>query len=457
MLGTDIVARFGLPLAEDIERWTLGAILASETPSEAFQLVVGVLDRDDFGIEKHRDIFAAMHRLESAGTMIDRVTLFHSLVEAKRADAVGGLTGILELEEGMPRISDSNLTGWIAILREKAALRRIITVSDRVIQRAMAGEASEAILAGADLDLSGISDQQNETEFRSPGEIMAEYPGGWQHMIDPPKGGAVGVHLPWQRLSEDLCGLKPGELVLVGARPGMGKSIFGIQAAHYAAKSGISAAVFSLEMTGEAHIKRLIASEGRVNSHLMRHGQLSHDAKIRARTAVFSLNDIPLYIDQRTHSTFSIRLAVKRLQRRLKKDGKPPLGLVVVDHFHLLDPITPREDPREKFNRSADDLMRLAKEFGLPVMVLCQLSRKCEDEQREPIKSDLAETGKLEQNAHVVVFLHRPEVYPKYREREDLRGVAYAIIAKQREGPIGSHELAFVKEFQKFEQPEERG
>lgn len=455
MLGSELISRFGLPVALDIERWTLGAILASETPSEAFQLVVGVISEEDFSIDTHRNIFSAMWRLESAGTAIDRGTLFHSLVEAKHDKAVGGLSGILDLEEGMPRVSDASLIGWIAILREKTALRRIIRVSDRAIQRAMAGEASDAILAGADLDLAGISEQQAETEFRSPSEIMTDYPGGWQHMIDPPQGGAMGVHLPWRRLSEELCGMKPGELVLVGARPGMGKSIFGIQAAHYAAKSGISSAVFSLEMTGEAHIKRLISSEGNVDSHLMRHGSLSPDAKIRARTAVFSLTDVPLYIDQRTHSTFSMRLAVKRLQRRLQKDGKPPLGLIVVDHFHLMDPITAREETREKFNRSADDLMRIAKEFKLPILVLCQLSRKCEDEQREPVKSDLAETGKLEQNAHVIIFLHRPEVYPKYRDREDLKGVAYAIVAKQREGPVGSHELVFVKQFQKFEQPGE--
>ena len=451
MTGEEIIERKGLPIALDMERFVLGACLVSRM--DVFEAVAAVLVPDDFGLTKHRTVYVAMLEVAALGRDVDHATVAGYMSDRGELVKWGGLSVILDLEEGMPSLMPGSVESWVADIREKSALRRIIGLCNAGILQAAAGDSSDAVMARLDRGISGLSESaDHEANWRNPGEVIAEYPGGLQNFLCPTRGG-TGLPLPWPWLQEQICGLQPGDMFIVAGRPSHGKTVVGLDIAlHFAKELGVSVPYFSLEMGSESLVRRMISSTGRVDGHRMRTGHLAEDERHRARAAVAKIADIPLWIDYRQYNPLRMRMAIKRLIAKLKTGEHPPLGAVVIDHFHLLAKSHVGQDDRSAWVQASHDMKRMAKEFQVPFVVLCQLGRKCEDENREPALSDLAETSALEQDADAILFTHRPEMYVRNRSSDHLRGLARWILAKQRNGPTGARDMVFLKEYQRFEE-----
>jgi replicative DNA helicase len=244
--------------------------------------------------------------------------------------------------------------------------------------------------------------------------------------------------------------VQPGDLFLLAARPGMGKSGAAVQMARRAAEDGNHVAYISLEMSAAAVERRLLAQLSGVDSFRMRAGYLNEQERERIRKAREKCRQLPILINAKGNRTApAIISAIRELRAHMA------VGLVIVDHFHLVRGLSAREDERTRYNRIADEFQTSAREMDIPFVVLCQLSRRCEEENRSPGLSDLKETGKLEENADCVMFIHRPEMYARNRGRAELRGVAEFIIAKQRDGATGKCDMVFIGAQQKFEAAEE--
>jgi replicative DNA helicase len=429
----------GLPSNLEAERFILGSI--QNAGNDMFASCDTALSADDFALEKHRRIYSAMRGLDEAGQNIGRVEVANELIRLNQLESVDGLSYLTDLDTGLPLLA--SIDSYVRIVREKSILRQIALAAHNLMERALlADDDPAAILTHADSILASLMPDGSLASWENPGEIIRSYPGGLKSFITPSRGG-TGVQLPWPIINSTLCGLQPGDLMLVSGRPSHGKSVAAMQLSYEAAKSGHGVAYFSLEMSRESLVRRLISMVGKVDSQRMRLGYLNADERERVSLAASEIESLPIWIDNRGYTTPAIRRALKSLRARRE------IGLVVVDHFHLIQSIG-REEDRQRFARTADDFQRYAKEFNIPFVVLAQLNRKCEDENRAPGLSDLGETGKLEQNADIVMFTYRPEAYARNRNRDELRGHAEFIVAKQRNGPTGKVDMFFRKEFQCF-------
>lgn len=286
--------------------------------------------------------------------------------------------------------------------------------------------------------------QQPHGQWLTPGEVIAAYPGGLNAFMSPNRGG-VGIPTPWPMLTSALCGLQRGDLVLVAGRPSMGKSVIGMQLAHHAAKNGYGAAFFSLEMSKDSLVRRLIANIARVDAQRLRSGTLNADERLRACRAASEIDALPLWIDDTRAGTIpAVTSAPRRLCARQK------VSAVFIDHFQLMHSIGRAESRHQELSLISHSLKHLAIECDLTIVLLSQLNRECERDKRRPQLADLKETGSLEEDADVVLFVHRPEQYN--RQDESLRGVAEFIIGKHRNGPTGKLNMVFLHGFQKFEE-----
>jgi replicative DNA helicase len=430
----------GLPCNLDAERFVLGSILVSG--NELFAGIDAVLTADDFMTEANKRLWAACKNLDDAGRQIDRMTVATALSDAGTLASVGGFTYISALDEGMPKLS--NIDSYVTIVREKSLLRRIAVSAHSLYSRAlMADEEPGNLLASADEILGRLNGNDDmQAEWKNPGEVMTEYPGGLSSFISPTRGG-TGIQTPWPLLNNSICGLQGGDMVLLAGRPSHGKSAAALQIAYEAAKYGRGVAYFSLEMSRESLVRRMLSLASGVDSHRMRLGYLNATERQAVSLAASEIETMPIWIDYRGYNSPAIRRAVKRLKARRQVD------LVVIDHFHLLKGLG-GEEMRVQYARIADDLQRIAKEMNIPFLILTQLNRKCEDENRAPGLSDLAETGKLEQNSDIVLFTFRPEMYSKNREKQELNGLADFILAKQRNGPTAKFQMQFRRDVQGF-------
>jgi replicative DNA helicase len=432
----------GLPCNIDAEKFLLGSIQLEG--NERFVACAAVLAERDFALEKHRLIWTAMQTLDAAGRVIGRVEVANELTRLNQLESVDGLSYLISLDDGMPHIA--NLDSYVQIICDKSVLRQIAIAAQSLMNRALlAGDEPGNLLADAERTLALLSQRDDSRAvFMNPGGIMDGFAGGFDAFITPSRGGN-GIHLPWPDVDSLVCSLQPADFMVLAARPSHGKTSAALQIALATAKAGKGVAYFSLEMSRDALIRRLISAVALVDSQKMRNGHLSADERERIRSARQEIESLPIWTpDYRGYTTPAIRRALKMLM------ATHEIGAVIVDHFHLLQSIGHEED-RQRYGRAADDLQRYAKEFSLPFVVLAQLNRKCEDENRAPGLSDLAETGKLEQNADIVMFAHRPELYAKNRARPELHGVAEFIVAKQRNGPVGKIDMVFLKHIQKFE------
>ncbi len=436
----------GLPSNVYAERMVLGSILLNDA---AFVTVAAGLAPEDFSLEKHRKIFQRMLDLNERAERIDRVTIANELMRRGELEAVDGLTYLSSLDEGLPELY--NLESYVQILRDKSMLRQLIFASQETIQKAMLAEdAPERILASMEDSLLKLGEARAKDSLLSARDVFDSEDGGVNAFLDPARR-VHGISTGFIKFDEMTGGLRGGELVIIAARPAMGKTALALNIALHVAtnkNNPKAVAVFSLEMSKQSLLTRLICSQGRVDQQRFRSGYLDRDERSRLGLAAADLYEAPLYIDD-TSATTVMDINAKLRKLRATAD----LGLAVVDYLQLMPvPNTGRNSNRTtEVGALSRGLKLLSKDLDIPFLVLSQLSRAPEQRigDHRPQLADLRESGSIEQDADMVAFIFRPEVYQK--DREDLRGVAELILAKQRNGPTGKIPLVFLHNYTKFE------
>jgi replicative DNA helicase len=433
----------GLPANLDAERFVLGSILLDDS---MFVQAAGALEADDFSLEKHRRIFRRMSELQDRGEKIDRITIANELMKFNELEACDGLTYLVSLDDGLPHIP--NLDSYIRIVKDKAILRRIITASQSMMNRCLLGEEEPGeILSGAEETLLKLGEARVKNGLVNPQEILQDYDGGISAFLDPSKR-VKGISTGFAKYDEYTGGMHGGELFILAARPSMGKTALALNIAqHVALKLKQTVAIFSLEMSKESLLTRMLCATARVDSQRFRAGYLTQEERRKLNHALHELVEAPLYIDD----TAGIHLMDMHAKLRRLKAERGHIGLVVVDYLQLMSGRGRFENRNQEVSALSRGMKLLSKELNVPMLVLSQLSRAVESRQGDhrPQLSDLRESGSIEQDADVVGFIFREEVYQ--REREDLRGLAELIIAKQRNGPIGTVNLVFLHAQTKFE------
>ena len=440
----DIALERGLPVNLDAERFVLGAILMDDA---LYIQVAGSLESEDFSLEKHRRIFLRMGELYNRGERIDRVTVANELMKQNQLESVDGVSYLVSLDEGLPALA--NLDSYVRIVKDKAVLRRIIFTSQKLIDRCIIGEEEpDQILASAEETLLKLGETRAQDALLNPQQILEDFDGGINAFLDPSKR-IKGLSTGFLKLDEMTGGLHAGELVILAARPSMGKTALALNIAqHVAAQPNEkqTVAVFSLEMSRESLLTRMICAGARVDQQKFRAGYLNQDERRRLAKTASELVQAPLYIDD-TSGTHMMDIHAKL--RRLKAEHG--LSLVVIDYLQLMSGRGRYENRNQEISTISRGLKLLAKDLKVPMLVLSQLNRAPETRpgDHRPQLSDLRESGSIEQDADLVAFIFREEVYKQEDER--LKGLAELLVANQRNGPTGKVNLVFLKEFTKFE------
>jgi replicative DNA helicase len=434
----------GLPANLDAERFVLGSILLDDS---YYIQTAGALDADDFSVEKHRRIFARMAEIHERGEKIDRVTLANELMTRGQLEACDGLTYLVSLDDGLPQTF--NIESYIRIVKDKAILRKIIFAAQNLMNRCInADEEPSQILAGAEETLLKLGESQIKSGLIGPAQIIDEYQGGLNAFLDPSKR-IKGISTGFSKLDEMTGGMHAGELLILAARPSMGKTALALNIAqHVAAKLDKTVAIFSLEMSKESLLTRMLCASARVDSQKFRAGFLNSEERQRLQVAASQLVRAPLFIDDTAGANL---MDMHAKLRRLQAERRQPLGLVVVDYLQLMSGRGRFENRNQEISTISRGFKLLSKELNVPMLVLSQLSRAPETRQGDhrPQLSDLRESGSIEQDADLVAFIFREEVYK--RDREDLRGLAELLVSKQRNGPVGKIDLVFLHHLTKFE------
>lgn len=436
----------GLPSNVYAERMVLGSVLLNES---AFVTVASMLKPEDFILDKHRIIFRRMYELNERGERIDRITLADDLMRHNELEMVDGLPYLASLDEGLPELP--NLESYARIVRDKSMLRQVIYTAQAAIQRCMLEEdEAHRILAATEEDFLKLGEAAVKESLMSAAQVFDSAEGGVNQFLDPSRR-VQGVSTGFIKFDEMTGGLRPGELIIIAARPAMGKTALALNMAMHVAmnkRNPKAVAVFSLEMSKESLLTRLICSQARVDQQRFRSGFLNREEHERLLMAAQDLYEAQIYIDD-TSSTTLMDINAKLRKLRAQAD----LGMVVVDYLQLMPtPNLGRNANRvQEVGALSRGMKLMSKDLGVPFVVLSQLSRAPEQRigDHRPQLADLRESGSIEQDADMVAFIFRPEVYQ--RDREDLRGVAELILAKQRNGPTGKIPLVFLHSYTKFE------
>jgi replicative DNA helicase len=430
------------PHSLDAERSVLGAILLR---NETFNHAAAVIDAGDFFREAHRRIFNAMVELNERGDAIDLVTLKDALARAGDLDEVGGAAYIARLVDGVPRAT--NVEHYATIVKEKSTLRALIASAQQILQEAYdAGEDADEILDSAEKRIFEVADKRIRQGF-VPLSALVQDSFDTLSKLQQHRGLVSGVPTGFAEIDEMTSGLQAGDLVIVAARPSMGKTSFTLNIAQHAGlnrERPMTVGFFSLEMSAQQLFMRLLTAEARIDAHRLRSGYLSADDYSKLVRAIGTLEGARIFIDD----TAAIGVLEMRAKaRRLKAEHG--LDLLIVDYLQLMQGRGRFDNRQQELASISRSLKGLAKELGVPIVALSQLSRAPESRSdRRPQLSDLRESGALEQDADVVMMIFRPGVYEK--DNPDLQNVAEIIIAKQRNGPIGTVTLAFLPQYTLF-------
>ena len=432
----ELTTERSLPHNVEVERSILGAVLLD---NQALNAAAQVLAPDDFFGDANRLIYEAMTWLSERSEAIDTVTLREELERRDVLERAGGAAYISSLIDGLP--AAANVDQYARIIKDKAALRNLIGASNSIIRMALEGAIeTDDLLDRAEHSIFAISESKIRRGFLSVRDVAFDAMKEIEELME--RGDYVtGVPTGFKRLDALTAGLQPGDLVIVAARPSMGKTALALNVAqHVALEAGGCVGVFSLEMSVQQVIRRLVTAVAQVDAHKLATGFLSSGDKDRLLDGLHKLSETKIFIDDSASLT---ALEMRAKARRLKAEHG--LDLLVVDYLQLV-----RTDNRNlELGEISRSLKALAKELEVPVMALSQLSRATETRSgHRPQLSDLRESGNLEQDADVVAFIFRPEVYNQ--EDPELEGLAELIIAKQRNGPIGSVPLAFLKPYTLF-------
>src|SRR6266480_113424 len=439
-----------LPANVEAERSILGAILLDNF---AYNQAAEHLRPEDFSLDSHRRIYTRMVDLAESSRPIDMITLVEELDRRKELEAIGDVGYISGLVDGVP--DRPSIEHYIKIVRDKALLRGLIHATNAAIVRAGGqGAAAEEILNDAEAAIFQLSEKRIGRGFMGVQEIVKESFGSIDALLQ--RGQRItGLATHYTDLDEMTSGLQRSDLVIIAARPSMGKTAFAMNIAENAAiEDQKVVGMFSLEMSREALLLRLLCSKARVDSHKMRPGSLWRDDMDKVVRAMDQLAQAPIFIDD----TPGISLSEMRAKARRLQQSQGSIDLIIVDYLQLMSGGSKRYENRtQEVSAISRGLKALAKELNVPVIALSQLSRAPESRggDHRPQLADLRESGSIEQDADLVMFIFREEVYKQ--DDPDLQGRAEIIIAKQRNGPIGRINLAFLKNSTRFESLAEGG
>lgn len=434
------------PHSIEAEQSVLGGLLLDNV---AWDRIADLLGQDDFYRFDHRLIFQHIARLIAASRPADVITVYESLSSIGKADEVGGLSYLNALAQNTP--SAANIRHYAQIVRDRSVLRKLITVSDEISGSAFSPQGKEVkkILDDAEAKIFSIAEDgsrgtQGFSEIRP---LLAQVVERVDELYNREnKTDVTGVPTGFVDLDSKTSGMQPGDLIIVAGRPSMGKTAFSVNIGeNVAIESGLPVAIFSMEMSGSQLAMRMIGSVGRLDQHKLRTGQLGEDDWPRLTYAIQKMNDAQLYIDETPAlSSDTLRSNARRLARQCGK-----LGLIIVDYIQLMSPNSAGENRSTEIGEMSRGLKALAKELSCPVIALSQLNRSVEQRpNKRPQMSDLRESGSIEQDADLILFIYRDEVYNP--DSPD-KGTAEIIIAKQRNGPIGEVRLTFSGQHTKFD------
>src|SRR6201993_1163669 len=447
MATTDYSLERGVPVSLDAERSILGGILIDNS---LYDQAAEHLTPDDFSLDAHRRIYSRMRDLRETDRPVDMITLVEELDRRKEVEAIGGVAYLSSLIDGVPE--RPSVEHYVRIVRNKALLRGLINLSQNAIAEAIEhADEAEEVIGRAEQAIFQLLENRIGQGFMDIPAIVKTSFGSLEELID--RGQEItGLETHYKKLDQLTGGLQPSDLIIIAARPSMGKTAFAMNIAENAAvKDGKVIGIFSLEMSREALLKRMLASHAQVDSKELNQGFLSREDKGKLMSAVDRLMQAKIYIDDSPGISIS---EMRAKARRLKQQEKR-LDLLIVDYLQLMSavPIGGKrfENRTQEVSALSRGLKALAKELRVPVVAMSQLSRAPESRggDHRPQLSDLRESGSIEQDADVVAFIFREEVYKK--DDPDLQGIAELIVGKQRNGPTGRVNLAFLKNSTRFE------
>lgn len=435
------------PQALEAEMAVLGAMLIER---EAQAKALDALDEKCFYKTAHQQIFRVMAELFAEGTAIDVVTVSEKLKNQRLLTDVGGGSYLTQLSQLLP--TAASIDHYARIVREKATLRQLISAATRIVtscyeQRDDVG----TLLDQAEQSIFSIAQSKVDKGFVAVSDLVHDVIETVEKLYQR-KSHVTGIATGFIELDTMTAGFQPANLIILAGRPSMGKTSFALNIAeHVSIQDKKPVAVFSLEMSREELMMRLLCSQARVNAHQVRRGYLEKKFWNTLTAAASTIAESPIYIDDTSSlSVLEMRARARRLAAELAAKGTP-LGMILVDYLQLMRGMGKQENRQQEISEISRSLKGLARDLRVPVVALSQLSRRPEEKGREgrPQLSDLRESGALEQDADLVAFIFREEMYKP--QDLDVQGKAKITIAKQRNGPIGEFELAFIKEYTKFE------
>jgi replicative DNA helicase len=431
------------PHSIEAEQAVLGGLMID---NNAWEQVAEILQEQDFYRADHRLLFRAMAELINRDKPLDVITLSETLKERRELEQVGGEVYLFEMAKNTP--SAANILAYAEIVRERSILRQLIQVGQTIADSAFQSEGRSSIelLDAAERHVFAIAEQGNKSN--GPVHIKKLLANAAEHvqMLSESENGICGTHTGYKDLDELTSGLQASDLIVVAGRPSMGKTTFAMNIAeNIALKEAKPVLVFSMEMPGSALALRLLSSLGRISQQNIRNGKLHDQDWARIHSTVNIMSDIPLYVDDSPGLTPAELRA--RARRLAKEHGQ--LGLIVIDYLQLMHVPGYFNNRTGEISEISRSLKSLAKELKVPVIAASQLNRSLEQRaDKRPVMSDLRESGAIEQDADLIMFIYRDEVY--HKDSPD-KGTAEIIIAKQRNGPIGHVKLTFLGQYNKFE------
>ncbi|MFY0544023.1 replicative DNA helicase [Brevibacillus sp. H7] len=427
------------PQNNEAEQSVLGAVFLSK---EALITAMEILRPEDFYKTAHQRIFKTMLDLYEKGEPVDLVTVTAELQDHKLLDEVGGVTFLTEIASSVP--TAANVEYYARIVEEKSLLRRLIRTATKIANDGYSREDDVGeIIADAEKYIMEIAQNRNSGGFTPIRDVLLET---YERIefLSQRRGDVTGIPSGYPDLDKMTSGFQRSDLIILAARPSVGKTAFALNVAqNVAARAGETVAIFSLEMAASQLVQRMICAEGNLDASRMRTGWLEEDDWQKLTMAIGTLAKAPIYIDDTPGVTVQdIRAKCRRLQ------AERGLGLILIDYLQLIHGRGKGDNRQQEVSEISRTLKGIARELNVPVIALSQLSRSVEQRQdKRPMMSDIRESGSIEQDADIVAFLYRDDYYDKETENKN---VIEVIIAKQRNGPTGTVELAFLKEYNKF-------
>lgn len=452
----DPISQFKVPPHSlEAEQSVIGALLLDNA---AWERVLDKVSAEDFYRAEHRLLFKHIATLVDADQPADAITVMESLQRSNALDAAGGSAYLTSLVANVP--GTSNVQKYAELVRERSVMRRLLGVANQIADSTFnpAGRGAKDLLEEAEKLVFEIAESQGRSTvgFQSVDKLMSEVLDRVTALYEREnKDDVTGIATGFNDLDERTSGLQPGDLIIVAGRPSMGKTALSLNIAeHVALNLKKTVAVFSMEMGGAQLVMRMLGSVGKLDQHRVRNGKLGDDEWDRLSLALDKMQGAPLHIDETAAlNPFELRSRARRLARDTAATGG--LGLIVIDYLQLMSVQGDGENRATEISEISRSLKALAKELKVPVIALSQLNRSLEQRpNKRPVMSDLRESGAIEQDADLILFIYRDEVYnPETQEK----GVAEIIIGKQRNGPIGTVRLAFLGEHTRFENLSYRG